>query len=971
MIQSKFLSVMKHLLIKILTACFLLVASGMDVNGKAVLENSEYELRLSGRSDLIIIRGEGSARTFTSDFTVLFTTKNPEKAMRRPDVGLNQEEVILYKVPTWGREELKEIDPTEHVMDGFDPTTDRELEDGRTANYYLAAPNEKLQASSAELLGSRITWSFPSSENYELSATVRLPEGKGAPELSFKFIPKVDGYFSVGYTGAPRVNSDWIDEMWQPLIWQEKRFPNLPYLTEAFLCPLPTALVAYEGVTVGVLADPVHLPFMPLPNSENSQFGIMVRDNAGMAQPALFAPVLGGIGSRMKTGEVFEFKAHLICQNGTLLETYEAIARDTYQFRDHRRNATVSLNTTFENMMDYNMGPFSMFVPELRGNNYATDVPGAVKNITGLHPLSLALITDNEDIYEERARPMIEYGFSRERFLFATNPEINRDGTSARLEGPGVPMSDFTTVYTYSQNRMGNSLDQAVEIYETPINRSLNLTAQLYGDRWQNALYLYNATGEKSYLETAMEGADKYLKSRVEQKAVDFMDPDSRGMFFWTSYVPQWMELYLLYEATGEARYLDAAHEGARRYTQFTWLAPVIPDEQVTVNIGGKVPRYRSNEKYKDMLIPEETVEAWRVSEIGLTPESSPTSHGHRGIYLAQYAPWMLRIARDGKDPLLHDVARSAIIGRYESFPGYHINAGRTTSHEKADFAMRPLNELNGVTSIHYNHPWAHAALLMDYLVSDVYYKSDGQLDFPAEYAEGYAYCRSKVYGAKPGVFYDGSEMTLFMPKGLVQSSNRQINYLAARGDKKLYLILTNQSPEKEETTLSVHADDTRIQLGQKCGVNIWQNNKRYGESTLEVGTITVEVPENGLTVVEINGIAITPVFQSKLASKPDKGWEKDRATLPFGGETNALLFNFRPELQSVYSYTKANGDIFKKVTFHYANDGDWKSVSKAEYPFEFTVEVPKATEKFRFYYEAVTVVDGSTVKSREEYLMR
>lgn len=153
------------------------------------------------------------------------------------------------------------------------------------------------------------------------------------------------------------------------------------------------------------------------------------------------------------------------------------------------------------------------------------------------------------------------------------------------------------------------------------------------------------------------------------------------------------------------------------------------------------------------MIVPEESVDAWRVSEIGLTPESSQTCNGHRGIYLSSFAPWMLRIARDAKDPFLQAIARSALIGRSESFPGYHLNAGRTTAHEKADFAMRSLPELNGVTSLHFNHPWPHATMILDYLVSDVYYRSDAKIDFPAEYAEGYAYVHSKIYGSQPGRF--------------------------------------------------------------------------------------------------------------------------------------------------------------------------------------------------------------------------
>ncbi len=961
----------KRILSLYLLGCVSLASTAIAMSGKPsvlLLENQDYTVKLLPDTSVEIVHNN-SPRRFTSEFTILFTTENPKRALRRPDVGYNQSEKVHYKVPTWGREELKKIDPKEHVMDGFDPKTDRELEKGRTANYYLAAPNETISALKAELRDNTIKWYYPENDKYTISATLMLPPEQGALELTFTLVPKLKGYYSAGYTGAPRVSPDKMDEMWLPMIWQEKRFPKLPYLTEAFLCPLPTALVSYKGMTVGVLADPQHLPFMPLPKQKNSQFGILVRDNQGNAQPSLFAPILGGPNSLMKPEKTYTFKMHLICEKASLLDTFESVARCKYDFKDLRRNSTVTLNKTFENMMDYNMGPFSQFVDKLRGCNYATDIPGAVKNITGLHPLSLAIITGSQDVYERRARPMIEYGFSRERFLFATNPKINRDGTSARLEGPGVPMSDFSAVYTFSQNRMDNYLEQAKTIYDTPINRSLNLKAQLYGDRWQNAMCLYKATGEKKYLKQAVKGADEYLRKRITTLQTDYSDKDSRGIFFWTSYAPQWMELYLLYEMTGAKRYLKAAQMGARRYAQFTWFGPVIPDKQVKVNIGGKVPRYRSGKQYKDMLIPEEMVDAWRVSEIGLTPESSPTCGGHRGIYLAQHAPWMLRIARDAKDDFLHDIARSAIIGRYESFPGYHINAGRTTAHEKADFPLRSLKELNGVTSLHYNHPWPHAALIMDYLVSDVYYRSDGQLDFPAEYAEGYAYCRSKVYGAKPGRFYDGSEMMLYMPKGLATSSNVQINYLAARGDGELYLMLTNQSTQDQETTMTLSPNLLDV-ASKDYSVDVWKDSKIVSNLKMKDGSVTVDVPKEGVTTLVVNSIEINPVFQNKIADDKTSKWAVDQVNLDFGGDSTALLFNFGNDLKSVYSYTKANGKIFKEVTFHYANDDQWDSVTKKSYPFEFTVDVDPDAKDFIFYYEAVTV-DGKTVSSGQGVLDR
>jgi hypothetical protein len=940
-----------------------------ESGGTQVLQNNDCKVAIVNGTDLQITLHDGAARVFKPEFTVLYSEENPQKLLRRGNVGTNHGEALLYNVPTWGRKATQKIDPKAHVMDGFNPELDRDIEPGRTANYFLSASNEAVSAQKAELADHAIKWIFPETAGGRLSATVKLPAGKGGPELSFTFVPAKSGYYSIGYTGAPGVSPAEMDEMWQPMIWQEKRFPNLPYLSEAFQCPVPTTLVAHQGVTVGVLADPSEIPFQPLPNKENSKFGVMVCDQAGKARPMLFAPVLGGPGSKMSAGKSFDFTAHLICHRGDVLATYEHVARSYYGFKDYRQNSTVTLNKTFENMVDYNMGPFSQFVDELRGCNYATDVPGAVKNITGLHPLSLAVVTDNEEIYKKRARPMLEYSWSRERFLFSTNPEIKGDGTSSKLGGPAAPMSDFLAAFAFSGNRTTANLKMAEKIYRTPINLCLNMSELLYGDQWQNALYLYQATGDKKYLDLAISGADRYLKDRVHTPQTDFSDEASRHMFFWTSYAPQWMELYLLYEETGEKRFLDAAQKGARQYAQFVWVCPSVPDEKILVNVGNKVPRYRSGAKFKDMIVPEETVDAWRVSEVGLTPESSPTCYGHRGIYLTHFAPWMMRIARDTKDPFLHDIARSAVIGRYESFPGYHINAGRTTAHGKADFPLRALPELNGVTSMHFNHPWPHAAMIMDYLVSDMYYRSDAKIDFPAEYAEGYAYCRSKIYGAHPGHFYEEKNVWLYMPKGLLTSSHLQINYLAARGNGKLYLMLANQSKEAVTTPLKLNAELLNLHTDKTYSAKVWKDNKPAGTIRSTDGEFTVEVSAEGFTALAIDEISVAPLFQSKVTEQSEP-WKKDSEELSFGGGGKALLFNFGPDAQSVYAFVKANGDVYKKVTLHYACNGKWSAVTKESYPFEFTVEVPRDTDDFRFRYESVGK-DGVKVSSDEGRMFR
>ncbi|WP_410971639.1 hypothetical protein, partial [Salmonella sp. SAL4437] len=91
--------------------------------------------------------------------------------------------------------------------------------------------------------------------------------------------------------------------------------------------------------------------------------------------------------------------------------------------------------------------------------------------------------------------PMVEYAISREKFLFTTNPKVTGQSASSKLLGPGVPLSELAALYQMSGQRSGVVLSRAEELYTR--KRTLNLDAELRGDTWQNALWLYEATGKK------------------------------------------------------------------------------------------------------------------------------------------------------------------------------------------------------------------------------------------------------------------------------------------------------------------------------------------------------------------------------------------------------------------------------------------------------------------------------------------
>src|SRR5690606_35021022 len=212
----------------------------------------------------------------------------------------------------------------------------------------------------------------------------------------------------------------------------------------------------------------------------------------------------------------FSFSSYLVAQPGKLIsETYESLARQIYGFKDYRHNAIASLNTTFENIVDYSLTQYAWFEDELKGHAYSTDVPGAVKNVSSLNALELALATDNKQMFEQRAYPTLEFMLSREKFLFSLDPEQKIQNPSRSLFGPTAPISELSARYSILGGANGFFLELARR--EDENSRIRNLDVPQRGDSWWNSLWLYNATGDEAYLAKAVHSADEYLRDRVNQ----------------------------------------------------------------------------------------------------------------------------------------------------------------------------------------------------------------------------------------------------------------------------------------------------------------------------------------------------------------------------------------------------------------------------------------------------------------------
>lgn len=895
---------------------------------------------------------------FDLDFTVLYRPDDPKMALR--PAGIKD---VAYNVATW-----RAFDPARADLaaskrdaatqgDGFDDRILDASAESRAADYFNAGEPVAMKPARVRREGDRLIATYPADPRFTLTAEVDLA-AKPYPLLRWHLEAQQAGYFSVGYTGAPHVAAGEASEIWQPLIWQEKRLPDRPYLTLAYRATLPTAMVREGDTAFAAIAHPGEFPFQPLPLAENSRFGVAVRDRAGRASPMIFAPVIGGAGSKLEVGASTSFRTYLVREPAKdLTRLYERLARGVYGFGDFRHNAVGSLNATFDRIVDYSMSAYARWIADLKGSSYSTDVPGAVKNVSSLNPFELALVTDRPAMFESRVIPYVEYMLSREKFLFSLDPEQKIQNPSRALLGPTAPISELATLYAVLGRRNPALLDLAKREYAGSRTRNLDVAEE--GRTWQNALSLFEATGDRAMLATAVEGADRYLAVRVDTPQQTF---EHAAFFFWPAFVPDFVDLYRLYRASGQRRFLDAAQLGARRYTMFTWMAPAVPDADVTVNPGGKAPVYwyLASKGHKPMSAPQQDVPAWRLSEMGLTPESSGTSTGHRAIFMANYAPWLLRIAEDANDAFLHDVARSAVIGRYRNFPGYHINTARTTIYEGADYPLHEHEALS-VNSFHYNHIWPMATMLLDYLVSDARGRSNGAIDFPSQFIEAYAYLQNGFYGYAPGHFYGDEGVNLWMPKGLLAGYDPELNYIAGYRGDALYVALANQSDKAITSRFAVAPE-----LAQRVGAATVARLSPGGVARTDGDEFAVEVPARGQVALRIDGLRARPQIDRADLERQAVPVPNDQAALTVG-DARAYLLDFGHFGRRAYVYLRDDDSKVVRARLRYRSAKGWRTLTDDAFPFEFSV--PRKTGESFTFSLSVDKVGGGSARGAETVL--
>jgi hypothetical protein len=344
-------------------------------------------------------------------------------------------------------------------------------------------------------------------------------------------------------------------------------------------------------------------------------------------------------------------------------------------------------------------------------------------------------------------------------------------------------------------------------------------------------------------------------------------------------------------------------------------------------------------------ILPEQKVPAWQTSLVGTVPEAQNT-YDFGPVMLIHHAAWMLRIAKATGDTLLRDAAYNAVVGRYANFPGYYFTSLHTNVYQRFDYPMHPYLDVK-YNAMFYNHVWPHLALLMDFMVSDMYYRSNGNIDFPSVFAPGYAFLTSKVYGNKPGVFMGNKNVRLWVPQAAIQSNTVALNHIFGVGENDLHLSLINTSPQEVHQTLRLNPSVIPWNAGQTYRVVMYNaQGKETGTGEFKEGLLDVRVPANGLMAYKIEKLQAQVALMDKYFANSEKQVPGNRfirteSENKFQGTTTAMIIQTFPQYADFYLFSDRTVQEWKAAKLEYKiGSSDWKTIEDNVYPYEFEVRL-------------------------------
>ncbi|SEE94200.1 hypothetical protein [Ruania alba] len=921
----------------------------------------------------------------------------PLRQIDKPGLSIEQDPALVltgdrhrlsFRLATWdgGQSYVRDIEVK--TDSGWIPATDPESRfdeqwvvlvgsGGSKTNYYASMTPYWLALDEIELLSdtsARLTTSLDL--GFDIAVTWKV-DGDN-PVAEWTITASTDDHHIVAYQAMDVARFENVEEVLCGLLQHARVVEGAESLNASELFA-PMSLVQ-QTVGEQVWTTGVYLPsesedFSHLARIgfDNQPYGMSLRNgdvDPESVQAVVFAPQLGD-QSFLEAGSSRTMSFGICAEPADLYSAYTGLSRNEYGLRAYRENVFgTSLTDTAFNLIDLvtrepdHVDPEGSFVPSPSGwwerakgfVDIENDQTVVISHAAVL--MSAYRLTGEEGIYDRRARPVLEHILSRTTWGNRSTPVINgHDDYPWELGGPAGDAAHLVPLL-----RQGASLSPVVRelairmVRERP--RPVAGSAIGSGRTPMTVPYVaHELTGSPAYLAEAHTNAAVYADQVVFRP---YTTNVARVRFIY-DYAKDWTELLLVAEATGDESLLEAAHREAKRFVtemqvrevpDTTITTPTHPELTNQTDLWQRGGRRCVWDGYTRTEIPVEEVPAWIVSTCGLTTEQLST-HRLNGKYnLPHWSAFLQRLAWQTGDEFIHDVAHNGIVGRFTNYPGYNIRQFTSwTMHPEF-----PLEGPPGAGAVYYHHIPSHLGITLDYLFTEHLIRSDGAITYPGVFEDNYVFFKFRTYGHAPGTFYDEDGVWPYMPRGIVDVDNHQINWITGTGNGSLYLSLTNESEQLQVATIAFDPERSGVESTRTYTVDIICDNGEREERAMRDGQLTVPVTGRGITAVIVRDVDLSSplhVVPEYEAHGPGSFHFDDES--PVGMVRGMILV--RPDRGRTDAYVYS--DTEHAATLRYTVDGEtWTEVASEVYPNEWTIALPGLDASFT--YEVVVGDTGS-----------
>ncbi len=825
----------------------------------------------------------------------------------------------------------------------------------------------------------KIVLTFPAAEKASLTVTFEFDDVSSDPKVTLNPTFNANGAYSFLMFSGDGVQYEDFERVTAPFLYVKKELPEQigGVLSECFLfTPMSTfsyaadKVIAGKEFTSGLVMDPSYITTEDnYSYPDTSKFGVTFKTITGEYRNQIVAPLFGTEHCKFNAGDTTSISYRIINNAEGWYDTFKEITTGMYNLGDYRTNYFHSLNEAIYNTTDLMMDDDYGGWDDNAMSFYNMEQRELTTTANALAIIQRYMLTEDEEYLEERAIPTLAYVLGRKSYHFKpVDAPGGSTGYISTVPAPiGSPVSQFGTsvyggLYEMTQGRVPALLDYGVSHVSTDVG--------LKGINSMAAMYKY--TGDELYLNKLKEIADEYLENHPGK----VMDKRFIGNFIYGDYINMVTALTNAYEVTKDQKYLDEAKASAELLMTGIWTTGYQNDNLTTtytVDPDSTMERLLNCEQFNfwwhgdkvwrlgnvdgeakkpqdlDLKIPEETVPTWLIAKAGLGTEHTRTPGHGNIITMNNWAGTIERLAEYTGEDYFSMQARNAMLGRFGNYAGYYQD--RNIVHQ-----MHENYPYTGpdYTSIYWHHIPVFLSMLEDYLINSVWAKSNGNIEFPGIYQNGYAYFASTQYGQAPGKFYDQDDMWLWLDRGIIEPDSVNIDYITARKDGVLGLALINEDNKELTTTVTL---GEKVPGGSTFSGTATVYDADGNTSSVEVtnGVFTITIPSKDIRslVLNIPGVE-TPGFAKTFTYSNALGETVSNHT---NGKGYVLQLTDDNYFAYVYVTDMAKDTSNVKIT--YTIDGKTYTQEKANYPFEFLIKVDDPTQAFTYSLEATSATNG------------